>query len=122
MCLHIQESRLRTISGSVECSGRHICAYKSHACTFLRVVGFEETLQKSTFFDFSKLFCTLWPFISILLTYNYQNMIPSTHPFFQGEWHFPENPKIDGDTAQVLKSGKILNHRGARARIRFFKK
>ena len=39
-----------------------------------------------------------------------------THPFFQGEWHFPENLKIDGDTARVLKSGKILNHRGVRAK------
>ena len=48
--------------------------------------------------------------------------ITLTHPFFQGGWHFPENLKIDGDTARVLKSAKILNHRGARARIRFFKK
>ncbi len=36
-----------------------------------------------------------------------------THPFLQGEWHFPKNPKIDGDTARVLKSDKIINHRGA---------
>ena len=46
----------------------------------------------------------------------------SLRPFSQCEWHFAENLKIDGDTARVLKSGKILNHRGARARIRFFKK
>ena len=52
----------------------------------------------------------------------FRRFVLKRHPFFQGEWHFPENPKIDGDTARVLKSGKILNHRGARARIRFFKK
>ena len=40
-----------------------------------------------------------------------------THSFFQGGWHFPENPKIDGDTDPFLKSGKILNHRVAPARI-----
>ena len=56
MCLHIQEGRLRTILGSVECSERQICAYKSHACTFLGVVRFEEMLQKSTFFDFFQTF------------------------------------------------------------------
>ena len=49
-------------------------------------------------------------------------IIELTHPFLQGEWHFPEHPKIAGDTARVLKSCKILNHRGARTRIRFFKK
>ena len=40
-----------------------------------------------------------------------------THSFFQGGWHFPENPKIDGDTDPFLKSGKILNHHAAPARI-----
>ena len=45
-----------------------------------------------------------------------------TDSFFQNGWHFPENPKIDGDTDPFLKSGKILNHHGARARICFFKK
>ena len=40
-----------------------------------------------------------------------------THSFFQGGWHFPENPKIDGDTDSFLKSGKILNHHAAPARI-----
>ena len=40
-----------------------------------------------------------------------------THGFFQGGWHFPENPKIDGDTDPFLKSGKILNHHAAPARI-----
>ena len=45
-----------------------------------------------------------------------------THSFFQSGWHFPENPKIDGDTDPFLKSGKILNHHGARARICIFKK
>ena len=44
-----------------------------------------------------------------------------THSFFQGGWHFPENPKIDGDTDPFLKSGKILNH-DARARISNLKK
>ena len=31
-----------------------------------------------------------------------------THSFFQGGWHFPENPKIGGDTDPFFKSGKIL--------------
>ena len=43
-----------------------------------------------------------------------------TPSFFQNGWHFPENPKIDGDTHPFLKSGKIPNHHGARARIWFF--
>ena len=44
-----------------------------------------------------------------------------THSFFQGGWHFPENPQIDGDADPFLKSGKILNHHGARARMCFLK-
>ena len=56
MCLQIQEDRLRILLSSVECSERQICAYKSHACTFLGVVRFEEMLQKSTFFDFFQTF------------------------------------------------------------------
>ena len=76
ICLRIQESRLRTILGSVEHSGRQIFAYKDQTCTFLGVPGFEEILQKSTFFDLFKHFCPSWRFISIVLTYNHQIMIP----------------------------------------------
>ena len=45
-----------------------------------------------------------------------------TRSFFQSGWHFPENPKIDGDTDPFLKSSKILNHYAAPARICIFKK
>ena len=45
-----------------------------------------------------------------------------THRFFQIGWHFPDNPKIDGDTHRFLKSGKILNHHGVRREICFSEK
>ena len=69
MCLHIQKSRLRTIVGPVEHSGKHIFAYKDQTYTFLGVLGFEEILLKSTFF-------ALYGVLPIVLTYNYQIMIP----------------------------------------------
>ena len=45
-----------------------------------------------------------------------------THRFLEIGWHFPDNPKIDGDTHRVLKSRQILNLHGARAKIYFFNK
>ena len=72
----------------------------------------------------------IWKVCDFFTTLTQRGKLPleSTHKdhltpsFFENEWQFSENPKIDGDTHPFLKSGKITNHHDARARICFLLK